>query len=237
VSTPAFEAIILAGGLGTRISSVLSDRPKVMLDVGGRPFLEILLDRMARKGVARAILATGHLRQFIEEHFGDRWGNLEICYSEEDRPLGTGGAVWKALTMASLDDVFVFNGDTFFDVDLSGLHEFHQSIGADITLALKPMHNFERYGTVDLRDARISGFREKKKTDEGLINGGVYLMNRRLAGRFDFPERFSLETDFLEKMADDIVIGGYIHDGYFLDIGVPEDYARAQKELPLLQNW
>jgi D-glycero-alpha-D-manno-heptose 1-phosphate guanylyltransferase len=237
VGAPAFEAIVLAGGLGTRISSVSSDRPKVMLDVGGRPFLEILLDWMAQKGVARAILATGHLRQFIEEHFGDRWGDLEIRYSMEDRPLGTGGAVWKALTMASLDDVFVFNGDSFFDVDLSGLHEFHQSIGADVTLALKPMHDFERYGTVVLRDGRITVFREKKQTDAGLINGGVYLMNRRLVGRFDFPERFSLETDLFEKMVDDLIIGGYVRDGYFLDIGVPEDYARAQKELPLLRNW
>lgn len=237
MGAPAFEAIVLAGGLGTRISSVSSDRPKVMLDVGGRPFLEILLDWMAQKGVARAILATGHLRQFIEEHFGGRWGDLEIRYSVEDRPLGTGGAVWKALTMASLDDVFVFNGDSFFDVDLSGLHEFHQSIGADVTLALKPMHDFERYGTVELRDGRITAFREKKKIDAGLINGGVYLMNRRLVGRFDFPERFSLETDLFEKMVDDLIIGGYVRDGYFLDIGVPEDYARAQKELPLLRNW
>jgi D-glycero-alpha-D-manno-heptose 1-phosphate guanylyltransferase len=236
VGAAAFEAIVLAGGLGTRISSVLSGRPKVMLDVGGRPFLEILLAWMARKGVARAILATGHLRRFIEEHFGDRWGDLEIRYSAEDRPLGTGGAVWRALAMASLDDVFVFNGDSFFDVDLSGLHEFHQSMGADITLALKPMRDFERYGTVELREGRIIGFREKKKTDAGLINGGVYVMNRHLVGRFDFPERFSLETGLFEKKADALTIGGYVCGGYFLDIGVPEDYARAQKELPLLRN-
>lgn len=234
MGAPGFEAIVLAGGLGTRISSVLSNRPKVMLDVGGRPFLEILLGWIARNGVGRAILATCHLHQFIEEHFGDRWGDLEIRYSVEDRPLGTGGAVWKALTMVSLDDVFVFNGDTLFDVSLSELREFHRSMRADITLALKPMHNIERYGTVALKNGRITEFREKKKTAEGLINGGVYLMNRSLAGRFDLPERFSLETDFLERMVNDLTIGGYIHNGYFLDIGVPEDYARALRELPLL---
>jgi D-glycero-alpha-D-manno-heptose 1-phosphate guanylyltransferase len=158
---------------------------------------------------------------------------LEICYSAEDRPLGTGGAVWKALRAVSLDDVFVFNGDTIFDISLSEMREFHRSMGADITLALKPMRNIERYGTVALIDGRIIEFREKKKTDQGLINGGVYLMNRSLAERFDLPERFSLETDFLEKMVDALTIGGYVHRGYFLDIGVPEDYARAQKELPL----
>ncbi|MBZ5497868.1 MAG: nucleotidyltransferase family protein [Acidobacteriia bacterium] len=229
---PEFEAIVLAGGLGTRIRSVASDRPKVMVDVGGRPFLEILLDRMAQNGVARTILATGHLHELIKEHFGERRGTMAIRYCVEDRPLGTGGAVWKALKMTSRNDVFVFNGDTFFDVDLPRFYEFHRSMRADLTLALKPLRNFERYGTVALDDGRITGFREKKKTAAGLINGGVYLLNRQGIERFVFPEEFSLETDFLEKMADEITIAGFVHDGYFIDIGVPEDYARAQQELP-----
>lgn len=231
---PAFEAIVLAGGLGTRIRSVVSNRPKVMVDVCGRPFLEILLDRMVRNGVTRAILATGHLHEVVAAHFGSRWGGIEIHYSIEAHPLGTGGAVWQALKMVSRNDVFVFNGDTFFDLDLRGLHEFHRSARADITIALKPMRDFERYGAVDLVNGRITGFREKNRTAGGFVNGGVYVLNRQVAERFVFPGTFSLETDFLEKRVDEIIIAGFVSDGYFIDIGVPEDYARAQRELPRL---
>jgi len=234
VKRPAFEAIVLAGGLGTRLSPVVVNRPKAMVDVGGRPFLELLLDRMARNTVVRVILATGHFHECIEEHFGSQWKGIGICYSVEAHPLGTGGALWKALSLATVNDVFVFNGDTYFDVDLPRLYEFHRDIGADVTLALKPMRNFDRYGTVDLKDSRVTGFREKAKVQEGLINGGVYLMNRSAIQRFAVPEKFSLETDFLETKVSDITIAGFIQDSYFIDIGVPDDYTRAQRELPLL---
>jgi D-glycero-alpha-D-manno-heptose 1-phosphate guanylyltransferase len=234
MGTPGFEAIVLAGGLGTRISSVVADRPKVMAQVGGRPFVEFLLGRMARQGLTRVILATGHLHALLEAHFGERWGGLEICYSREDRPLGTGGAVWKALEMAVADDVFVLNGDTFFDIDLLALFRCHRTLAADATLALKPMRNFERYGAVDLKAGRIIRFREKRKTDQGLINGGVYLIDRGLPAQFPMAGRFSLESDFFEQKVEEITIGGFVSDGYFIDIGLPEDLARAQLELPHL---
>jgi len=233
VGEPACEAIVLAGGMGTRIRHVVPDRPKAMMDVAGRPFLEYLLDLMSRNGIARTVLATGHLHDSIQRHFGTGWRGMEICYSVEDTPLGTGGATWKALRLATRDDVFVFNGDTFFDIDLSVLRDFHLSLGADITLALKPMRDILRYGSVALKDGQIVGFREKSKTAEGLINGGIYVINRRLTGRMAFPETFSLESDLLEKMAGAITIGGSVQEGYFIDIGMPVDYARAQRELPL----
>jgi D-glycero-alpha-D-manno-heptose 1-phosphate guanylyltransferase len=232
VGVPGFEAIVLAGGLGTRISSVAPNQPKVMIDVGGHPFMEILFDLMAKNGVARVILATGHLHHLIRGHFGDRWGEIEIGYSVEEHPLGTGGAVRQALRMASQEDLFVLNGDTFFDVDFHALHQFHSSMRADITLALKLMRKFERYGTVELEGRRITGFREKRKMDEGLINGGLYLMNRYVLDGSILPEKFSLETDFLEHKVNEITIGGFVSPGYFIDIGIPEDYARARQELP-----
>lgn len=234
VDRPAFEAIVLAGGLGTRLSPVVVDRPKAMVEIGGRPFLELLLHRMARYTVGRVILATGHFHDRIEAHFGCQWNGLEICYSVETYPLGTGGALWKALNLATRDDVLVFNGDTYFEVDLPRLCEFHRDIGADVTLALKPMRNFDRYATVQLKDGRITGFREKAKVQEGLINGGVYFMSRSAIQRFAVPEKFSLETDFLEKRVSEIKLAGFVQDGYFIDIGVPDDYARAQRELPQL---
>lgn len=233
-SRPALEAIILAGGLGTRLSLLVKDRPKAMVEVGGRPFLELLLDRLVHCAVGRVILATGHCHERIEEHFGRRWKGLEISYSMEAYPLGTGGALWKALVLATRNEVFVLNGDTYFEVDFKRLCEFHRGLGADVTIALKPMRDFDRYGTVEVKDGRITRFREKAKVQEGLINGGVYLMNRSSIRRFAVPEKFSLETDFLEKKVSEIALAGFIEDGYFIDIGVPDDYSRAQRELPLL---
>jgi D-glycero-alpha-D-manno-heptose 1-phosphate guanylyltransferase len=235
VAGAGFEAIILAGGLGTRIRSVVADLPKVMVDIGGCPFLEILLARISQGGIQRTILATGHLHALIQARFGNRRGAMEIVYSVEDKPLGTGGAVWKALQLASRNDVFVFNGDTFFDIDLREFHQFHQAMGADVSLALKPMRDFDRYGTVEVTGGRISGFLEKRPTANGLINGGVYLMNRRSLERLVMPEKFSLETEFFQRMVDQFKIGGFVSDSYFIDIGVPEDYVRAQKELP--EKW
>ena len=232
VNRHSFEAIILAGGLGTRHRSIVQEQPKAMVDVGGRPFLELLLDRMAHNAVVRVILATGHGHEPIERHFRHRWKGMEICYSVETRPLGTGGALWKALNLATLDDVFVFNGDTYFEVDLPRLYKVHLDTRADITLALKPMRNFDRYGTVEVKDGRIVGFREKAGVQEGLINGGIYLMNRPAIRRFVVPEEFSLETGFLETKISEIKLAAFIQDGYFIDIGIPDDYSRAQRELP-----
>ncbi len=231
-----FEAVLLAGGLGTRIRSVVPNLPKAMMVVGGRPFLEILIEELARKGVSHAILATGYLHEAIERHFGNHWGGVDLTYSVESRPLGTGGAIRKALGMACRHDVFVFNADTFFDISLVEFNDFHQSMQADVSLALKPLRNFDRYGSVLVTGGRITAFLEKRKTGQGLINGGSYLVNRHAIERIAFPEVFSFETDFLEKKTGEITIGGFVRDAYFIDIGIPEDYELAQKELPGFQR-
>jgi D-glycero-alpha-D-manno-heptose 1-phosphate guanylyltransferase len=226
-----FEAIILAGGLGKRIRSVVNDRPKVMIEIAGRPFLQILLDRIISRGVRRVILATGHLHHNIEQYFGRQYRNVEIIYSREATPLGTGGAIWKALEAAEQQDVFSFNGDTLFDVDLRELYRFHKGSSADASMALKPMHHFDRYGTVQVEDGRITGFCEKRSAKEGLINGGVYLLNKPRLTQLPMPDNFSMETDFFEKYTAQLSLAGYVSDTYFIDIGVPEDYKRAQEEL------
>lgn len=231
VAQTGFEGIFLAGGLGTRMRARQAGKPKVMMEVGGRPFLEILLKHAMGCGLRRAILATGYRHECIESHFGNRFRDVEILYSRESRPLGTGGAVWKALRIASDEDVFIFNGDTFFDVDLAEFYAFHKSTGAGASMALKPMRDFDRYGTVEVEGDRITGFREKQRTARGLINGGIYLLNRRKLAAFAMPQAFSIETDFFEKYAAEIRIGAFIRDGYFIDIGVPEDYERAQREI------
>jgi D-glycero-alpha-D-manno-heptose 1-phosphate guanylyltransferase len=226
-----FEAIVLAGGLGTRLRSLVSDRPKVMFEIGNRPFLEILLERMIPRGLRRAILTTGHLHPIIESYFGTQYRSVKIDYAVENQPLGTGGAVWKALQVASQEDVLVFNGDTLFDIDLSEFHRFHKETRADASIALKPMRNFDRYGTVELTNGRIRAFCEKRPTEEALINGGVYILNKPSMARLAMPERFSIETDFFEKYTTSFRICGYVSDAYFIDIGIPEDCERAQREL------
>ncbi len=231
VAESGLEGVFLAGGLGTRIRAVEAGKPKVMMDVGGRPFLEILLKHAMDRGLRRAILATGYKHECIESHFGNRFQDVEILYSRESRPLGTGGAAWKALKIALQEDVFVFNGDSFFDLDLAEFYAFHKSIGADASMALKPMLDFDRYGTVQAEGGRITGFREKQREARGLINGGIYLLNRSRIAALPMPETFSIERDFFERYAARIRMGAFVRDGYFIDIGVPEDYERARREM------
>jgi D-glycero-alpha-D-manno-heptose 1-phosphate guanylyltransferase len=224
----AFDVIILAGGLGTRLRSVVADLPKCMAPVNGRPFLDILIERLRRQGVARIILSTGYLSEVVEEWIQQQYPGEEILFSREKTPLGTGGAILKALAFSEREDVLVCNGDTLFDVDVESLFRFHRAQGGDCSIALKPMRDFERYGTVELgEDGWIRAFREKEPCREGLINGGVYVINRASLMGESFPEKFSFEDGYLAKRR----IAGMVQDAYFIDIGVPEDFERAQREI------
>jgi D-glycero-alpha-D-manno-heptose 1-phosphate guanylyltransferase len=226
------EAIILAGGLGTRLKSVLPNVPKCMAPVNGIPFLDILISYLKREGVEHFILSLGYLKEAIIPHIRNHHADLRVSFSEEDEPLGTGGAIFMALLKAEKKHVFIFNGDTFFNVSLDQLEQFHLQKKADCSLALKPMKDFNRYGTVELgTDETISGFREKKPSVAGLINGGVYLLNRHAFLKEQFPGKFSFEDHYLSKYLEKHVIAGQVQDAYFIDIGIPEDYVRAQEEL------
>ena len=228
----SLEAVILAGGFGTRLQHIVSDVPKPMapMDEAGTPFLKYVLADLARQGIRRVILSTGYKSEVIEQYFGGSFQGMELVYSREDTPLGTGGAVKQALTLCTAPDVFVLNGDTFFDVDLTAMRDFHRAQGADFTLAMKEMFNFDRYGALEVQDGRILAFHEKKPLRQGWINGGVYCLRRELLSGVK-EQRFSLETDFMEKQMKQLKICGFPSDGYFIDIGIPEDYYRAQKEM------
>lgn len=226
------EAIILAGGLGTRLKSVLPNLPKCMAPVNGIPFLDILISYLKQQGVEHFIFSVGYLKEAIIPHIRNHHPDLRVSFSEEDEPLGTGGAIFMALLKAEKKHVFIFNGDTFFNVNLDLLEEFHLKKKAHCSLALKPMNEFSRYGTVEIsKDHIITGFREKKHTASGLINGGVYLLNRHAFLKEHFPGKFSFEEEYLAEYADKHVIAGQVQDAYFIDIGIPEDYTRAQEEL------
>ncbi|NVN98372.1 MAG: NTP transferase domain-containing protein [Geobacteraceae bacterium] len=224
------EAIILAGGLGTRLRSVVSDVPKPMADIGGKPFLFYLFAYLKSLAVDRFIVSSGFKYEIIEKYFGSAFANLPLLYSIEEQPLGTGGAIKKALSDCTADHVIVVNGDTFFPVDLTAMMQKHINTGAAVTIALKNMTNFDRYGTVTLDDTRIVAFREKQLCSSGYINGGTYIIRRDIFHGVELPSRFSFEADFLVKFAQSFMMTGFVSDSYFIDIGIPDDYEKARIE-------
>jgi D-glycero-alpha-D-manno-heptose 1-phosphate guanylyltransferase len=206
--------------------------PKPAAPVGGVPFLLYLLKWLERNGTARVVLSIGYLGNVIRSEFGDRFGALEIAYCSEDTPLGTGGAIKKALGMCDGKNVFVVNGDTYFGIELNSLLRFHINNFADITIALKELTDFDRYGTVECRDGIVTGFQEKRRMMKGMINGGVYCLRGNIFDGLDMPDKFSFERDFLAAQNDRLRICGAPCGGNFIDIGIPEDYVAAQTLIP-----
>lgn len=225
------EVIILAGGLGTRLRSVVSEVPKCMAPVAGKPFLWYLLKYLTKYSVNRVILSVGYLREvifdWVKEH--QQEFPFDFDYAIEEEPLGTGGGIKLALSKTNDPNVIILNGDTFFDVDLDALRQYHCISKKNITLALKLKRNFKRYGTVSLDNmyGTIISFNEKQYCDEGLINGGVYVVNCNAPIFEGLPEKFSFETAVLEPQCAAHNLQGIVQDGYFIDIGIPEDYGKA----------
>jgi len=225
------EAIVLAGGLGTRLAARLQGVPKPMAPVAGRPFLEILLNQLDRAGCASVLLSVGHLHQVIQDHFGPSYRGMRLDYVIESVPLGTGGAIRAALPRATADHVLVLNGDTFLLADYAAMMRFHVAEGRELTMAVTHQGNIARYGGVLVEERRIIGFQEKGRTGPGWINAGAYVLHRDLQWPVELAERFSFETDFLAPETGHLGPAAYEVDGFFLDIGVPEDLDRAQTEL------
>jgi len=226
------EAIILAGGFGTRLQSVVKDVPKPMADINGKPFLHYLVCYLLNYGINKILFSVGYKHEIIRDYFSSRYKNIEIDYIVENEPLGTGGALKKAIESVSGDDFLILNGDTFFNIDLIKLSSLHLSKASILTLSLKPMSNFDRYGTVTIEGDRVTGFEEKSFRKFGYINGGVYAVNKEISKYLQrYNDKFSFEVDFLQKNIYNLKFTAFISDGYFIDIGVPEDYKKAQKEL------
>ncbi len=225
------EAIVLAGGLGTRLKSVVPDLPKSLAPVSGKPFLAYLLEYAKKQGIRKFIFALGYKSEHIEQFVKQYLQQGTYIFSVEQEPLGTGGAIRKACQGIESPDAVVFNADTFFGVSLLNLSIVHELQRAACTLALKPMKSFDRYGAVELEKQVITGFSEKKYHVSGLINGGVYALSVASFLQKSFPPVFSFEKDYLEKEYKGGKIYGMVSDAYFIDIGIPADYERAQDEL------
>jgi D-glycero-alpha-D-manno-heptose 1-phosphate guanylyltransferase len=226
------EAIILAGGMGTRLSSILKDTPKALAPVNGKPFLDYQLDYLQVFGIEKVIMSVGFLHEKIIDHYGDRYDDLAIEYAIENEPLGTGGGLKLAMEKVTGPLVFALNGDTFFHIDYRKLLNAHRSKESKFTIVLREMEDVSRYGCIERdENRRITGFWEKNtKSGPGFINGGVYVINKRFFMLQDLPDSFSLEKDFLEQIYLKEKIYGILCRQYFLDIGIPEDYAKAQDD-------
>ena len=224
------EAIILAGGLGTRLRDTVPGIPKCMAPVAGKPFLFYVINSLRMQGVEQFIFSLGYKHEVIEEYLKLEFPTLRYKNSIESEPLGTGGAIALACKLAESNTILIANGDTLFQVDVPAMAAFHEKNNAVCTLALKPMTNFERYGVVELDESGVvKSFKEKQHYKQGDINGGVYLLDVQEFQKEKFPVRFSFEKDFLEKRQTGLF--GTRQNGYFIDIGIPEDFERAQTEL------
>lgn len=233
------EAIVLAGGFGTRLAHIVNDVPKPMAPVASRPFLRFILDMLAERGFSRIIIADGYKRECIEDYFGQNYRGLEILYSSEESPLQTGGAIKKALALCNNDWVYVLNGDTYCEANFDRMEEtaLQRQGSLQVVLATKQMTDFDRYGTVAVDDEGVVlSFREKAYCTAGVINAGIYLLQRGVLK--SFPDVFSFEHDFLEEVVNHDAIRAVECAGLFIDIGVPEDYMRAQELFaPLIKHW
>ncbi len=226
------EAIILAGGLGTRLRSVVSDMPKCMAPIAGKPFLFYVIEFLKKQGIDKFIFSLGYKHEMIEAWLNEQYPLMFMQTSIEEEPLGTGGAIKLACSLATEKNVLIVNGDTLFKLNIKILSAAHTICEADCTLALKPLQNFNRYGLVEInKDNSIASFKEKQQYEKGLINGGVYILNTVNFLQEDLPVKFSFEKDYLEQYIDKRKMYGVVQDEYFIDIGIPEDYERAQTEL------
>ena len=218
------EAIILAGGFGTRLRSVVSEVPKPMAPVAGRPFLSYLLDRLAAQGYMHVVLSTGYLHEKVEDFFHDAYHGI------------SGGAIVNALSRCSSDEVTVLNGDTLFDIDHGAMLRFAAHHDTPLAVVLRQVDDASRYGSVLLdSEGRIADFREKSTlAAPGLINGGIYRLRRSLLSTYTVGDAFSFEREVLQQRFRDTAFYAYADGAYFIDIGIPADYARAQEELPKL---
>ena len=222
------EVIVLAGGLGTRLRSVVDDVPKCMAPVAGKPFLAHILAYLESQFADHVILSLGYKYETVIDWLRGKAFTFKVSWVIEKEPLGTGGGLQLALAKARSQKVFVLNGDTFFPVDLRAMQPV-MTTTTPIVAALKPMTNFDRYGTVTInKDHDILSFQEKQPQEEGLINGGVYYINNELLRLEQHRPPFSFEQQVLEQTPG---LKAQVQDITFIDIGIPEDFEKAQSIL------
>lgn len=230
------NAIILAGGIGTRLQSIVSDVPKPMAIVANRPFLTYLLDFLDKGGISQVIMSVGYKHHVIKEYFGATYKGIKIHYVVEKTQLGTGGAIRKSLIASSKKESLILNGDTFYNLDIGSFID--SSVGL-ITIGLKYLEDMSRYGAVLFKNNRLTGFLEKNNLSRqgGYINAGIYLIQKAILDSPYFQkEVFSFEEDFLEKIVSKDIVGVFPSNNYFIDIGIPEDYKKANVDFKEFKN-
>jgi D-glycero-alpha-D-manno-heptose 1-phosphate guanylyltransferase len=228
------ECIVLAGGLGTRLRSVVANVPKCMAPVHKKPFLAYIITYLELYGIERFIFSLGYKHEEVTKYLTMHFPRLNAELVIEEEPLGTGGAIKLSCTKATGNNVIIANGDTLFKADINALAQTHIQHHADCTLALKPMQDFDRYGVVELNgDSTVKSFKEKQYYKEGMINGGLYALHVKSFLKEDLPQKFSFEKDYLEAFYNKRKMIGCVQDNYFIDIGIPADYQRAQRELSI----
>ena len=223
-------AAILAGGLGTRLRSIVADRPKVLAEVCGRPFLTYLLDQLEGAGIEFAVLCTGYLGEQVRAKFGDRYNGIRLAYSQESAPLGTAGALRLALPQFNSDLVLILNGDSFCASNLRSFWEWHCARESEVTIFLTHIADTARFGRVQLnRQDRILRFEEKTgKAVPGWINAGIYLMKREFLGEIPVEKPVSLEREIFPNLLN-FRFHGYRCQVDFIDIGTPEAFEDAKR--------
>lgn len=224
------QAIVLAGGFGTRLSKIITDVPKPMAPIRGRPFLEILLNNLVKNGFTKVVLSVGFKAEKITNHFGTNYEGMELVYTIEKTPLGTGGGVRLALDHISNDHAYIFNGDTFVDLEIALLEKYWQKRRRPIIVGIE-VPDSARYGRIIVKGDLAVGFIEQKIQGPGLINAGCYVLSKEEMGEYKYGEKFSFEVDFLSPAVAKGEFDVFLTSGTFIDIGVPEDYERAQNIL------
>ncbi|MBI4845324.1 MAG: nucleotidyltransferase family protein [Candidatus Omnitrophica bacterium] len=230
------KAVILAGGFGTRLKQTVKDLPKPMVDVDGKPFLEYLVLQLKKWDIKEVVLCVGYLKEVIKGYFNDgsKWG-LNISYSEENSPLGTGGALRQAMCLCNEDDFLAMNGDSFLDVDFDKIISFHRKKSALATLSLIKVEDVNRYGRISINvENEVIEFCEKGNSGQGFINAGVYVFSKEIIEHIPLG-KVSLEHEVLAKLINKKFYGVGI-EGFFSDIGTPDSYKRISENPAGLYN-
>jgi D-glycero-alpha-D-manno-heptose 1-phosphate guanylyltransferase len=222
-----YEAIILAGGFGTRLKEAVPDLPKPMAPIHGKPFLEYLLNNLAKKGFKRVILSVGYLAKIIINYFGSSFNGIDIIYSIEKEPLGTGGATKLALEKCTQDHVYIINGDTYLDFEVDEIELLWNRNHRPIIVATE-VEKTCRYGKLEIIDGQVISFKEKEFIESGIVNAGCYIFKKSQLNFLVDKDNFSLESDFLIHDVKLKKFNAYISKGIFIDIGIPEDYEKIQ---------
>ncbi len=228
-----YTVVVLAGGIGSRLQKVVNDVPKPLASVRSRPFLEYLLSYWIKNNACHFIISVGYKHQQIIDHFGSTFKGIPITYAIEDKPLGTGGALLKVLNENCLEkDFFLINGDTLFLIDPERMYKLHSSSKANLSLSLRQVENAGRYHRMCVNETGrlITIEQPNEKEEPGEINGGVYIINSELFSEWPdaMNKSISLENDILPTIISTHDVCGFMDDGDFIDIGIPDDFHKAQ---------